>query len=92
MTAEKSPPISIGTLADWVGDARQYTLALVHDLSDEQLRRPRFAVANPPLWEIGHMVGFRKNACLRRAIGRLSGRMRIRFTIRTSYRKPSDGI
>ena len=35
------------TLADWVRDARQRTLELVADLSDEQLIGPHMPIVNP---------------------------------------------
>jgi iron(II)-dependent oxidoreductase len=38
-------------------DARQRTLALTRDLSDDQLLGPRLETVNPPLWELGH-IGF----------------------------------
>ena len=47
-------------------DARERTLALVHDLAGEQLLGPRLAIVNPPLWEIGHLGWFQERWCLRR--------------------------
>jgi iron(II)-dependent oxidoreductase len=38
-------------------DARQRTLTLLEDLSDEQWIGPYLEIVNPPLWEVGH-VGF----------------------------------
>ena len=52
-------------LADWVRDARAHTLALVADLSDEQLRVPRMGIINPVLWEIGHAAWFQEKWVLR---------------------------
>src|SRR5262245_16435356 len=54
-------------LAAWVRDARARTLALVADLSDEQLLGPRLAIVNPLLWEIGHVAWFQEKWALRRA-------------------------
>jgi iron(II)-dependent oxidoreductase len=53
-------------LADWVEDARQRTLDLVADLSDEQLRGPRLPIVNPLIWEIGHVAWFQEKWVLRR--------------------------
>jgi ergothioneine biosynthesis protein EgtB len=46
-------------------DARQYTKALVDDLSDEQWRVPLLPIVNPPLWEVGHVGWFMERWCLR---------------------------
>lgn len=54
-------------LAAWVRDARGRTLALVADLSDEQLLGPRLSIVNPLLWEIGHVAWFQEKWALRRA-------------------------
>jgi len=43
-------------LAELLRDARARTLALVADLSDEQMIGPRLPIVNPPLWEIGHVA------------------------------------
>lgn len=47
-------------------DARSRTLALVADLTDEQLMGPRLAIVNPLLWEIGHVAWFQEKWVLRR--------------------------
>ena len=57
-------------LAHWVSDARQRTLALVADLSDEQLFGPRLPIVNPLHWEIGHVAWFQEKWVLRDALGR----------------------
>ncbi len=44
---------------------RSRTLALVQDLSDEQLIGPRLSIVNPPLWEIGHVAWFQEFWVLR---------------------------
>jgi iron(II)-dependent oxidoreductase len=54
------------TLADWIIDARQRTLDLVADLTDEQLLGPRLETVNPLLWEIGHVAWFAEKWVLRR--------------------------
>ena len=53
------------TLAAWVTDARQRTLELIADLSDEQLLGPHLAIINPLLWEIGHVAWFQEIWVLR---------------------------
>ncbi len=54
-------------LAAWVHDARQRTLEVVADLSDEQLLGPQLRIVNPLLWEIGHVTWFQEKWVLRRA-------------------------
>ena len=56
-------------LAEWASDARQKTLDLVTDLSDEQLLGPELAIVNPPLWEVGHVAWFQERWVLRHALG-----------------------
>ena len=51
-------------LADEIDDARARTLALVADLSDQQLLGPRVATVNPLLWEIGHVAWFQQKWAL----------------------------
>src|SRR5579884_1124439 len=60
-------PYTPQLLADWVQDARERTLALVQDLSDEAMHGPRLAIVNPPLWEIGHVAWFQERWVLRHA-------------------------
>jgi gamma-glutamyl hercynylcysteine S-oxide synthase len=54
-------------LGKWLLDARQRTLALVHDLNDEQWMGPRLATVNPLLWELGHVGWFQEHWVLRHA-------------------------
>jgi iron(II)-dependent oxidoreductase len=56
-------------LAAWVRDARQRTLEVVADLSDEQLLGPQLRIVNPLLWEIGHVTWFQEKWALRHAGG-----------------------
>jgi ergothioneine biosynthesis protein EgtB len=56
-------------LAAWVRDARQRTLEVVADLSDEQLFGPQLRIVNPLLWEIGHVTWFQEKWVLRHAGG-----------------------
>src|SRR5438105_4491450 len=46
-------------------EARQRTLELVDDLSDEQLIGPRLRIVNPLRWEIGHVAWFQEFWILR---------------------------
>src|SRR5438093_13647704 len=54
-------------LAGWVADARDRTLELVADLTDEQMRGPLLPIVNPLWWEIGHVAWFQEHWVLRRA-------------------------
>src|SRR5262245_22509163 len=56
-------------LAAWVLDARQKTIDVVADLSDEQLMGPQLRIVNPLLWEIGHVTWFQEKWALRHAGG-----------------------
>ena len=58
MTAEicTDTDFSASRLIDILKDARARTLALVSDLSDEQMIGPYLKTVNPPLWEIGHVA------------------------------------
>jgi iron(II)-dependent oxidoreductase len=56
-------------LREWLLDARSRTLALVQDLSDEQMIGPTLAIVNPPLWEIGHVAWFQERWVLRHLRG-----------------------
>jgi iron(II)-dependent oxidoreductase len=59
-----------GQLAHWVRDARDRTLELVADLTDEQmLAGPCLPIVNPFLWEIGHVAWFQERWVLRYAGG-----------------------
>lgn len=55
-------------LHEWLHDAREHTLRLVSDLSDEQLSVPLMEVVNPFRWELGH-VAFFYDVFLLRALG-----------------------
>lgn len=73
MAAPVSNPgvsIPIATLVSWVTDARQRTLELIGDLTDEQMFGPRLPIINPLLWEIGHLAWFTEKWVLRHAGGR----------------------
>jgi iron(II)-dependent oxidoreductase len=53
-------------LQEWISDAREKTLQLVQDLSEEQLLGPQLDIVNPLLWEIGHVAWFQEKWVLRR--------------------------
>jgi iron(II)-dependent oxidoreductase len=46
-------------------EARERTLELIEDLSDEQMIGPRLAIVNPLLWEVGHVAFFQEYWMLR---------------------------
>jgi len=50
-------------------DAHRHTLALIEDLTDEQLMGPRLDIVNPLLWEIGHVAWFQEYWVLRHLNG-----------------------
>ncbi|HWP58424.1 MAG TPA: selenoneine synthase SenA [Candidatus Acidoferrales bacterium] len=64
MTAKGAAEL-IGAL----GEARARTLALVSDLSDEQMIGPKLKIVNPLLWEIGHVAWFQERWALRHLRG-----------------------
>jgi iron(II)-dependent oxidoreductase len=57
------------TLAEWVREARERSLALVADLSPHELMGPRLAIVNPLRWEIGHVAWFQETWALRDGLG-----------------------
>ena len=65
-------PRDVGELLECLRDARARTLALVEDLTDDQLLGPELAIVNPPLWEIGHVAWFQEHWTLRHLGGRPS--------------------
>jgi iron(II)-dependent oxidoreductase len=71
MTKDCDVPVS-PPLATWLSDARQRTLDLIADLSDEQLHVAYLDTVNPFLWEMGHLAWFQENWVLRHAGGRPS--------------------
>ncbi len=62
-TAINQPVISL------LEDARTRSLALVDDLSDEQLVVPKLEIVNPYLWELGHVAYFAEFWVLRNLYG-----------------------
>lgn len=74
MAASPTPhAFDLPTVVAWLADARQRTLSLVEDLSDEQFVVPRIPIVNPPLWEVGH-VGWFQERWLSRHVFRLPPR------------------
>lgn len=53
-------------------DARQRTLDLVSDLTDEQMAVEEIDIINPPIWEIGHVAWFQEKWALRHLRGEAS--------------------
>jgi gamma-glutamyl hercynylcysteine S-oxide synthase len=62
--------MSAAGLARLLKDTRERTLALVADLTDEQMIGPRLSIVNPPLWEIGHVAWTEEFWTLRHVRGR----------------------
>ena len=58
-------------LAVWVADARDCTIELVADLTDEQMLGPRLQIVNPLWWEVGHVAWFAEYWALRRSRERI---------------------
>jgi len=56
-------------LIEWVVEARERTLELVSDLSNEDLIGAKLPIVNPGLWEIGHHAWFQSFWALRHACG-----------------------
>ncbi len=57
--------LNVSELLDSLREARGRTLALVADLSDEQLMGPRLTIVNPLRWEIAHVAWFQEFWLLR---------------------------
>ena len=57
--------ISSKRLVEDLTEARNRTLGLVSDLTDEQLMGPQLDIINPLLWEIGHVAWFHEKWILR---------------------------
>jgi iron(II)-dependent oxidoreductase len=62
-------PMSAEELVSLLQDARARTLALVEDLTNEQMIGPSLPIVNPPLWEIGHTAWFQEKWALRHLRG-----------------------
>jgi ergothioneine biosynthesis protein EgtB len=59
------PAQSIDALTAALTEARDRTLELVADLSDEQMIGPRLDIVNPLRWEVGHVAWFQEFWVLR---------------------------
>jgi iron(II)-dependent oxidoreductase len=66
--------LNSSTLAEWVTDVGQRTLALIADLGDDQLLGPQLDIVNPLLWEIGHLAWFYEKWVLRHGTDRPAAR------------------
>ena len=62
-------PVSTAYLINTMQDARNRTLELVGDLSDEQLMGPKLPTVNPMRWEVAHVAYFYEYFILRRLYG-----------------------
>ncbi len=62
---EQDLMISSKQLIEDLTEARNRTLELVSDLTDEQLMGPQLDIINPLLWEIGHVAWFHEKWILR---------------------------
>jgi iron(II)-dependent oxidoreductase len=59
-------PSGADELALALRDARERTLSLVRDLTDQELAVPYLPIVNPVLWELGHVAWFQEKWVLRR--------------------------
>ena len=69
MAQDEASVLSRDALLASIPEARQRSLDLVADLSDEQLLGPRLAIVNPLRWEIAHVAWFQEQWVLRHALG-----------------------
>lgn len=69
MAADVTKAATVEDLIDWVAEARERTIELVSDLSNEDLIGARLPTVNPGLWEIGHHAWFQSFWALRHACG-----------------------
>ncbi len=81
LSTPPTPPRAADDLAAMLIDARQRSLALMHDILDARELGPRLAIVNPPLWELGHLGFFHDHFALRGLHGlpdyRLAGADRL---------------
>ena len=64
-STQRTDAISATRLSQELKEARERTLMLVSDLTDEQLIGPRLTIVNPLRWEIGHVAWFQEFWVLR---------------------------
>lgn len=62
-------PITTAQIIENMQDARNRTLELICDLSDEQLMGPKLPIVNPLRWEIAHVAYFYEFFILRQLYG-----------------------
>src|SRR5215831_8558387 len=65
----RAEPVPTQRLQTMLTEARDRTLELVADLTDDQMMGPRLRIVNPPLWEIGHVAWFQEKWALRHLRG-----------------------
>jgi gamma-glutamyl hercynylcysteine S-oxide synthase len=58
------------TIAAWLHGARERTISLVADLTEEQLLGPPVTYVWPPRWEAGHAAWFVDNRMFERVLGK----------------------
>lgn len=88
-TSFKSSSASTLDLIEALQEARDRTLELIEDLSDEQLMGPRLRIVNPLRWEIGHVAWFQEYWILRR-LGGLTPILTHGDSLYDSARVPHD--
>ncbi len=64
MITQRTEP-SLTELREALKEARERTLELIEDLTDEQMIGPRLDIVNPLRWEIGHVAWFQEYWILR---------------------------
>src|SRR5262245_32623797 len=71
MTSNVTPDVVVTsqTLLDALLDARRVELALLEDLTDDQMLGTRAHFVEPPIWEMGHVGWFQEYWLLRRLDG-----------------------
>jgi iron(II)-dependent oxidoreductase len=62
---ETTGTITASVLRQELDEARERTMGLISDLTDEQLIGPQLAIVNPLRWEIGHVAWFQEFWVLR---------------------------
>lgn len=69
LSTPPTPPRAADELAAMLTDARERSLALMHDTLEARELGPRLAIVNPPLWELGHLGFFHDHFALRGLFG-----------------------
>src|SRR5262245_15453059 len=95
MTSNVTPDVVVTsqTLLDALLDARRVELALLEDLTDDQMLGTRAHFVEPPIWEMGHVGWFQEYWLLRRLAGAeplLTGADDIYDSFNVSYTRRWD--